>query len=79
MNLDQALNPETRMRLRTLVDAYRVRCLWSFRPDFYPETPGEAHRVLDAIERHGDRAAFIKSAEIRAWLSPNSSAPSAAS
>ena len=79
MDLNQTLNAETRVRLRALVDAYRVNCLWSFRSDFYPENVAEAQRVLDAIERHGDREAFIRSAEMKAWLSPNSNAPSAAS
>ena len=79
MNPDQTLDVEARARIRVLVDTYRVRCLWSFRSDFYPETVGEAQRVLDAIERHGDREAFIRSAETKAWLSPDSNAPSAAS
>lgn len=79
MNPDQTLSTQARMELRALVDTYRVRCLWSFRPDFYPETVSEAQRVLDAIGRHGDREAFIRSAEIKAWLSPDSNAPSAAS
>jgi hypothetical protein len=79
MNTLQALNPPCQAALRELVDAYRVRCLWSFRPDFYPQTEGEAERVLDAIQRYGDREGFIRSAEIRTWLSPSSNAPSASS
>ena len=79
MNPDQTLDAQARTRIRALVDTYRVRCLWSFRSDFYPETVGEAQRVLDAIERHGDREAFIRSAETKAWLSPNSNARSASS
>lgn len=78
MNIE-ALNAPTHAALRQLVDAYRVRCLWSFRADFYPDTAGEAHRVLDAIQRYGDLEGFIRSAEIKAWLSPSSSAPSASS
>jgi hypothetical protein len=35
--------------------------------------------VLAAIECNGDRAAFQRSAEIRQWLSPSSSAVSAGS
>ena len=79
MDMNRSLNAEQRLKLRSLVDGYRARCLWSFRPDFYPETMAEAQRVLAAIEKHGDREAFIRSAETRSWLSPNSNAPSAAS
>lgn len=60
-----------------LVDEYRATCLWSLRPDYYPQTPEEACRVLEQIERHGDVAAFRKAAGLRQWLSRNSSAPSA--
>ena len=65
--------------LRALIDDYRDRCLWFLRADYYPATEAEALRVLDAIERHGDRAAFVRSSEIRQWLSPSSSASSAGS
>jgi hypothetical protein len=61
-----------------LVDEYRATCLWFLREDYYPQTPEEACRVLEQIERHGDVAAFRKAAELRQWLSRNSSAPSAA-
>jgi hypothetical protein len=74
-----SLNPEAAAALRTLVDEYRTRCLWFLEPDYYPATQGEALRVLEAIERHGDRAAFQRSSEIRQWLSQNSSAASAGS
>ncbi len=75
----QALSPTTQQALRLLVDAYRMRCLWSLRPDFYPETAEAAQHVLDAVQRHGDLKGFVRSAEIRTWLSQNSSAPSASS
>lgn len=65
--------------LRQLVDEYRSRCLWFLRSDYYPVTDEETRRILDYIERYGDRAAFLRVAEIRRWLSPTSSAPSAAS
>lgn len=75
----ESLSGPTNAALRQLVDAYRVRCLWPFRADFYPETAVEAERVLDAIQRYGDLQGFIRSAEIRAWLSQGSSAPSVSS
>jgi hypothetical protein len=74
-----ALSPEAEAALRELVDEYRTRCLWFLRRDYYPHTVAEARRVLDAIERHGDRDAFRRAARIRQWLSPLSSATSAGS
>jgi len=74
------MNEDTASVMRSvhaLVDEYRARCLWFLREDYYPQTPAEACRVLESIERHGDVAAFRKAAELRQWLSQNSSAPSA--
>ena len=65
--------------LRQLIDDYRVRCLWFLREDYYPATPEECNRVLAAIERHGDLAAFRRVTELRTWLSQQSSDASAAS
>lgn len=79
MNSLETLSAPGQAALRQLVEAYRERCLWSFRPDFYPQSHEEARIVLEAIQRYGDREGFIRSAEIRTWLSPNSSAPSASS
>jgi hypothetical protein len=73
------LTPEVAAALRALVDEYRTRCLWFLEPGYYPVGEAEALRVLAAIERHGDRAAFQRSSEIRQWLSRNSSAASAGS
>lgn len=57
-----------------LVDEYRSSCLWFLRRDYYPESPAAALRVLRDIERYGDRTAFQRAAEVRQWLSQNSSA-----
>ena len=73
------LTPVAASTLHALIDEYRARCLWFLKPDYYPATQAEALRVLDAIERHGDRAAFQRSSEIRQWLSQSSSAASAGS
>ena len=62
-----------------LVDDYRVRCLWFLRPDYYPASDAERLRVLDYIERYGDRDAFRKAGELRRWLSRPSSVRSAGS
>jgi hypothetical protein len=72
-------SPEADTALRELVDEYRGRCLWFLRRDYYPATTEEAQRVLDAIQRHGNRDGFQRAARIRQWLSPASSATSAGS
>jgi hypothetical protein len=64
--------------VNALVDEYRARCLWFLREDYYPQTPVEACRVLESIERHGDVSAFRKAAVLRQWLSRNSSVQSVA-
>ena len=75
----ESLSPEADAALRELVDAYRSRCLWFLRRDYHPATVAEAERVLDAIQRHGDREAFLRAARVRSWLSLPSSATSAGS
>jgi len=65
--------------LRRLVDEYRGRCLWSLKADYYPETPEEALRVLDTIQRHGDLDAFRRAGELKRWVLVPSSGPSAGS
>ena len=79
MHSMDALSPETEAALRELVDEYRSRCLWFLRRDYYPQGIDESLRVLDAIQRHGDRAAFRRAADIRQWLSPPSNVTSAGS
>ena len=61
----------------TLVDEYRLRCLWFLRADYRPTSDEERLRVLREIEKHGDREAFRRAAGLRAWLSLTSSAASA--
>jgi hypothetical protein len=62
-----------------LVDDYRVRCLWFLRADYYPATREGRLRILDYVQRHGDRDAHIRAANLRRWLSQISSTDSAAS
>jgi hypothetical protein len=76
--MDQ-LPPEVRVELRALVDDYRDRCLWFLRRDYYPATLAEAHRVLDAIQHHGDLEGFRRAAGVRQCLSRPSSETSVAS
>jgi hypothetical protein len=59
-----------------LMDEYRVRCLWFLRADYYPDTPEGRLRVLEYVQRYGDRDAFVRAAHLRRWLSQISSADS---
>jgi hypothetical protein len=65
--------------LRQLIDEYRARCLWFVRADYYPQSVAEQLRVLDAIERYGDRPGFQRAAQLKKWLSLPSSELSASS
>ena len=55
-------------KMADLIEEYRDRCLWFLRPDYVPVTPEECRRVLDLIERYGDRDAYRRAEEIKAWL-----------
>ena len=65
-----ASEPVTLRRdLAALVDDYRTRCLWFLRENHYPATREEQLRVLDYVERYGDRSGHIRAADLRRWLS----------
>lgn len=68
-----------RSELDRLVDEYRSRCLWFLKQDYYPRSAEEIASVLRQIEIHGDLNAFQRAADIRRWLSRDSSESSAAS
>jgi len=76
--MERPTSPTPEEAVDHLVDRYRSICLWFVREDWYPRTPAERLRALDWIERYGDVEAFRLTAEVRRWLSPDSSAPSAA-
>jgi hypothetical protein len=70
---------DLRQQINRLVDAYRDRCLWFLRADYYPVDRQDMLRTLDYIRRYGDREAFRKAGELIQWLSPDSNKPSAVS
>lgn len=55
-----------------LIEEYRGRCLWFLRQDYVPSERSAQLRVLDSIERYGDRNAFIQTRELKQWLSLHS-------
>ena len=71
------MQDELKQQLAELMACYHSRCLWFLAEDFVPETPEEAVRVLEYIERYGDREAFVRARRLKQWLSPSISAESA--
>lgn len=79
MEKGDAPQPSQIEAIDRLVDEYRTRCLWFLRPDFYPATTATRLRVLDYIQRYGDREGFRRAAALRTWLSHHSSTRSVSS
>jgi hypothetical protein len=73
------VHPRDNEALCRLVDRYRARCLWFLHEGYYPETPADALRVLDSIQRHGDVEAFQQAGAFKQWLLAPSSAKSVSS
>jgi hypothetical protein len=63
------MQDETKKQLAALIACYRSRCLWFLAKDFVPETPEQAVRVLEYIERYGDREGFAQARRLKQWLS----------
>lgn len=68
-----------RDRVGPLVERHRARCLWFLAEGYVPDTPEAALKVLDYIERYGDRQAFLEAEELRSWVSRLSKETSAGS
>jgi hypothetical protein len=65
------MQDDLQQQLLALIECYRSRCLWFLAKDFVPETPAQAMRVLEYIERYGDREAFVQARRLKQWLSPS--------
>ena len=70
------MSTQAMMEIEALIEEYRDRCLWFLRPDFLPRSPTEVLRILDLIERYGDRAGFERVRRLRQWLRLPTSAQS---
>ena len=62
-----------------LADECRAECLWFLREDYHPASTAQCLKVLEYIERYGDRKAYQRARCLRLWLSQNSSGRSAGS
>ncbi len=60
--------------VRAFVVQVRASCLWFLDPRFVPTSREQALWVLRAIERHAERATYVRARELREWLSQSSSA-----
>jgi hypothetical protein len=74
-----AVTGELDETFNALVDIYRARCLWFLRADYYPATHDGRLRVLDYVQRYGDRDAHVRAVNLRRWLSQISNTGSAGS
>lgn len=70
------MDAEIMAEIEELVEEYRDRCLWFLRRDFTPRNAEEALRILDLIDRYGDRACFQRTHRLRRWLQLPTSAES---
>ncbi len=64
------IDEDLRRQVNQLVDAYRDRCLWFLRPDYYPTDLQGILRTLDYIRRYGDLEAFRKAGALYQRHSP---------
>lgn len=62
------MDPAVIKEIEDLVEKYRDQCLWFLRQDFIPRSHDDVFRVLDLIERYGDRAGFERAQRLRQWL-----------
>lgn len=67
---------ELTRQIEPLLEKYRESCLWYLQDDFIPTNENDIYFILEALENHGDREAFIEAGKIRTWLSQNFSVPS---
>jgi hypothetical protein len=81
MRCDTSLVTQTEFnqRFETFLETHRETSLWYVRADYVPRTPDEQLRILQAIQRRCDLAAFKEAGVLSAWLSRHSSATSAGS
>jgi hypothetical protein len=73
---DRPINRAILEAVHRLVEENRLQCLWFMKEDYLPATVEEADRALADIEARGDRRAWPRAREVRAWLSRAANAAS---
>ena len=53
-------HPEQEEEFKSLIEANRVRALWSMPPHYFPSDKSAAKRILERIAARGDRATFVR-------------------
>jgi hypothetical protein len=66
-------------RIDTMIEESRERCLWFLRLDYVPRDDRMRIKLLEYIQRHGDRQTAVEAARLTRWLSQNSRDTSVAS
>jgi hypothetical protein len=74
MDRDELLKSIDRMVIEN-----RQQCLWFLRADFFPVGDRMRFKVLEYIQRHGNREAALQAARLSRWLSQTSRDTSAGS
>ncbi|NKB24864.1 MAG: hypothetical protein GKR87_10905 [Kiritimatiellae bacterium] len=54
--------------IQQLISDYRHQYLWFYRENFLPENDAQALKALKQIQRHGDRAGYIRARKLEKWL-----------
>jgi len=62
------MTDEVMDQVAALAEEYRDQCLWFLQDGFAPSNTDEALRVLDLIERYGDRSGFLRAQRLKKWL-----------
>ena len=58
------MTPTFENELRALIEANRVRALWSMPRDYFPADDAAARRVLEKIAARGDRQTWIRATQM---------------
>ena len=76
---DGSVDAKVLKEAQELIAEHRADCLWFLGADAIPTDGPAIARLLQKIERHADRATYLKARRLRECLSRNSSATSAGS
>ncbi len=63
------MTAEFRSELRDLIEANRVRALWSLPRDYFPADEASVRRVLERIAARGDRQTWVRARQMLRELS----------
>lgn len=56
--------PEVREQTLALWERNRLQCGWYVRSDFVPNSRADLRRCLTLLQKHGDRATYVRSRKL---------------